>query len=117
MGRSTEPNVDVHLTASLDAAIWGAELAVGEGRGRIYRVEPTGPLEDDPNLTDQRFPGYPTRSYRTREPLRVVGEIVDWESYSLELLQGTAGPPRRAQAASTASRPLTTEHPRLRAST
>ncbi len=51
-------------------------------------MEPTGPLEDDPNLTDQRFPGYPTRSYRTREPLRVVGEILDWESHSPELLQG-----------------------------
>jgi rifampin ADP-ribosylating transferase len=50
-------------------------------------VEPTGPLEDDPNLTDKRFPGNPTRSYRTREPLRVVGEVLDWEGHSPEVLQ------------------------------
>jgi rifampin ADP-ribosylating transferase len=77
----------LYLTATLDAATWGAELAVGEGRGRIYHVEPTGPFEDDPNLTDKRFPGNPTRSYRTREPLRVVGEILDWEPHSPEVLQ------------------------------
>jgi hypothetical protein len=77
----------IYLTATLDAAIWGAELAVGEGSGRIYRVEPTGPFEDDPNLTDKKFPGNPTRSYRTREPLRVVGEILDWEPHPPELLQ------------------------------
>jgi len=59
----------IYLTATLDAATWGAELAVGDGPGRIYRVEPTGPFEDDPNLTDKRFPGNPTKSYRTREPL------------------------------------------------
>lgn len=63
----------VYLTATLDAAIWGAELAAGDGRGRIYIVEPTGPIVDDPNLTDKRFPGNPTRSYRSREPLRVTG--------------------------------------------
>jgi rifampin ADP-ribosylating transferase len=77
----------VYLTATLDAAIWGAELSIGEGRGRIYRVEPTGPIEDDPNLTDQKFPGNPTRSYRTRQPLRVVGEVLDWEGHSPEVLQ------------------------------
>lgn len=77
----------VYLTATLDAAIWGAELAVGEGPGRIYRVEPTGPIENDPNLTDQKFPGNPTRSYRTRQPLRVVGEVLDWEGHSPGLLQ------------------------------
>ncbi|MFP5345630.1 MAG: NAD(+)--rifampin ADP-ribosyltransferase [Actinomycetes bacterium] len=77
----------VYLTATLDAAIWGAELAVGEGRGRIYRVEPTGPLENDPNLTDKRFPGNPTRSYRTRHSLRVVGEVTDWEGHSPDVLQ------------------------------
>ena len=54
----------VYLTATVDAAIWGAELAIGEGPGRIYIVEPTGPIEDDPNLTDKKFPGNPTRSYR-----------------------------------------------------
>jgi hypothetical protein len=78
----------VYLTATLDAAAWGAELAVGEGPGRIYRVEPMGPLEDDPNLTDMRFPGNPTRSYRTRQPLRVAGEVLDWEGHSPEVLQG-----------------------------
>jgi rifampin ADP-ribosylating transferase len=77
----------VYLTATLDAATWGAELAVGEGRGRIYRVEPTGPFEDDPNLTDQRFPGNPTRSYRTRHGLRIVGEVEDWEGHPPEVLQ------------------------------
>jgi hypothetical protein len=77
----------VYLTATLDAATWGAELAVGEGPGRIYRVEPTGPFEDEPNLTDKRFPGNPTRSYRTREPLRVVCEVLDWEPHSPEVLQ------------------------------
>lgn len=77
----------VYLTATLDAAVWGAELAVGEGPGRIYRVEPTGTIEDDPNLTDKKFPGNPTRSYRTRQPLRVVGEVLDWEGHSPEVLQ------------------------------
>ena len=77
----------VYLTATLDAATWGAELAVGEGPGRIYRVEPTGPIEDDPNLTDKKFPGNPTRSYRTRHPLRVVGEILDWAPHPPEVLQ------------------------------
>ena len=77
----------VYLTATLDAAIWGAELAVGQGRGSIYRVEPTGPYEDDPNLTDKKFPGNPTRSYRTQHPLRVVGEVLDWEGHSPEALQ------------------------------
>ncbi len=67
--------------------MWGAELAVGEGRGRIYRVEPTGPLEDDPNLTDQRFAGNPTRSYRTRDAVRVVGEVEEWEGHPPEVLQ------------------------------
>ena len=77
----------VYLTATLDAATWGAELAVGEGRGRIYIVEPTGKLEDDPNVTDKRFPGNPTRSYRTREPVRSVGELADWVGHSPEQLQ------------------------------
>ncbi len=76
----------VYLTATMDAAVWGAELAAGEGRGRIYTVEPTGIIENDPNLTDKKFPGNPTRSYRTREPLRVVGEVKDWEGHSPEVL-------------------------------
>jgi len=77
----------VYLTATLDAATWGAELAVGNGRGRIYIVEPTGALEDDPNLTDKKFPGNPTRSFRTRAPIRVVGEIADWTGHAPEQVQ------------------------------
>lgn len=77
----------VYLTATLDAATWGAELAQGEGRGRIYIVEPTGPIEDDPNLTDKKFPGNPTRSYRTREPLLVTGEVTGWQGHAPEQLQ------------------------------
>ena len=77
----------VYLTATLDAAVWGAELAVGEGRGRIYVVEPTGAIEDDPNLTNKRFPGNPTESYRTRDPLRVVGEVDDWTGHDPETLK------------------------------
>lgn len=76
-----------YLSATLDAAIWGAELATGDLPGRIYQVEPTGTLEDDPNLTDQRFEGNPTRSYRTRDPVRVVTEIAGWEPHPPETLQ------------------------------
>jgi len=77
----------IYFTATIDAATWGAELAVGEGPGRIYRVEPTGPFENDPNLTDQRFPGNPTRSYRTRQPLRVIEEMTDWQPHAPEVVQ------------------------------
>jgi hypothetical protein len=70
----------------LNAAIWGAELAVGDGPGRIYIVEPTGPFEDDPNLTDKKFPENPTMSYRTRYPLRVSGEVTEWQGHSPEEL-------------------------------
>jgi hypothetical protein len=77
----------VYLTATLDAAVWGAELALGEGPGRIYIVEPTGTIEDDPNLTDKKFPGNPTMSYRSRNPLRVIGEVTDWQGHSSEQLQ------------------------------
>ncbi len=77
----------VYMAGTLDAATWGAELAQGDGRGRIYIVEPTGAFEDDPNLTDKKFPGNPTRSYRCRDPLRVVGEIVDWVGHSPQELQ------------------------------
>ena len=77
----------VYLSATLDAAIWGAELAVGEGRGRVYVVEPTGPIEDDPNLTDKRFPGNPTKSYRSAHPFRVVGEVFAWEGHPPDRLQ------------------------------
>lgn len=77
----------VYVTETLDAAAWGAELAVGEGPGRIYVVEPTGDLEDDPNVTDRRYPGNPTRSYRTREPVRVIGELQGWTGHSPEQQQ------------------------------
>lgn len=77
----------VYLSATLEAATWGAELAVGAGRGRIYTVEPTGPIEDDPNLTDKRFPGNPTKSYRSRDPFRVVGEVAEWTGHSDEQLR------------------------------
>ena len=75
------------MDGELDAAIWGAELAVGDEPGRIYIVEPTGTFENDPNLTDKKFPGNPTRSYRTKSPLRVVGEVLDWDGHAPEVLQ------------------------------
>lgn len=77
----------VYLTATLDAAIWGAELAIGNEKERIYQVEPTGMIEDDPNLTDKKFPGNPTRSYRSRQPLKVVAEVLEWQGHAPELLQ------------------------------
>jgi len=77
----------VYFTATLDAAVWGAELAAGPGRGRIYLVEPEGVFEDDPNVTDKRFPGNPTQSFRSREPLLVVGELADWVGHTPEKLQ------------------------------
>jgi rifampin ADP-ribosylating transferase len=77
----------VYLSATLDAASWGAELALGEGPGRIYVVEPTGPIEDDPNLTDKKYPGNPTKSYRSRDPLRIIGELTDWQGHSAETLK------------------------------
>lgn len=77
----------VYFTATLDAATWAAELAAGEGCGRIYIVEPSGAFEDDPNGTDKRFLGNPTQSCRTHKPLRVLGELVDWVGHSPERLQ------------------------------
>ncbi len=77
----------VYVTETLDAATWGAELAAGEGRGRIYVVEPLGTLEDDPNVTDKKYEGNPTRSYRTNRPVRVVGEVRDWTGHSADRLQ------------------------------
>jgi rifampin ADP-ribosylating transferase len=76
-----------YFSATLEAAIWGAELAQGEGRERIYIVEPSGAFVDDPNLTDQKFPGNPTRSYRSQAPLRVLGEVPEWQGHSPEQLQ------------------------------
>lgn len=74
----------IYFAGTLDAAAWGAELARGEARERIYVVEATGPYEDDPNVTDKKFPGNPTRSYRSREHLVVVGEVVGWTGHSAE---------------------------------
>lgn len=64
----------------------GAELASGDAPGRVYLVEALGPLEDDPNVTDTKYPGNPTRSYRTREPVRIIGEVVDWVGHTPEQL-------------------------------
>lgn len=77
----------IYLTATLDAAIWGAELALGDGHERIYLVEPTGPIEDDPNLTDQKFPGNPTKSYRSKHPFKVVGEVTVWQGHAPEQIE------------------------------
>lgn len=76
----------VYVTYTVDAAVWGAELATGDGPGRIYIVEALGHLEDDPNVTDKRLPGNPTRSFRTREPVRIVGELTDWIGHTPEQL-------------------------------
>ncbi len=70
-----------YFSATMDAAIWGAELAKGDGRERIYVVEPTGAIEDDPNLTDKKFPGNPTMSYRSRDPLRIIAEVTSWQGH------------------------------------
>jgi len=77
----------IFLSATLDAAVWGAELAAGDGRERIYLVEPTGALEDDPDLTDKKFPGNPTKSYRSTAPFRVVGEVTVWQGHAAEQVQ------------------------------
>jgi len=77
----------IYLSATLEAAIWGAELAFGEEAERIYIVEPTGPIEDDPNLTDKKFPGNPTKSYRSLYPFKIIGEIKEWESHAPEQLK------------------------------
>ena len=72
----------IYFTATLDAATWGAELAAGDGPGRIYVVEPTAGFEDDPNVTDKRYPGNPTQSFRSRAPIRIVGEVLDWVGHA-----------------------------------
>ncbi|MCV7316304.1 NAD(+)--rifampin ADP-ribosyltransferase [Mycolicibacillus parakoreensis] len=72
----------VYITRTLDAAVWGAELALGAGPGRVYLVAPQGIVEDDPNVTDAKYPGNPTLSYRTRQPVAVIGEVTDWVGHS-----------------------------------
>lgn len=89
----------VYFSATLDAAIWGAELAAGSAPPRIYVVEPTGPIENDPNLTDKKFPGNPTLSYRSRDPLRVIGEVGRWQGHAPERLQEMLDNVARARAA------------------
>ncbi len=81
---------NVYFTSVLETAVWGAELATALAgmaeRGRVYVVEPVGPFEDDPNVTDKKLPGNPTRSYRSTDPIRVVGEVDDWPRLSPEAL-------------------------------
>jgi rifampin ADP-ribosylating transferase len=81
----------VYFSALVETAVWGAELATAlagdEGRGHVYVVEPLGPFEDDPNVTDKRLPGNPTQSYRTRSPMRVAGEVPDWQGHDPDVLQ------------------------------
>lgn len=81
----------IYITASEQGAPLAAELARGDGPGRVYRVEPLGPIEDDPNVTDKRFPGNPTRSYRTTEPLRVLEEVTGWEPPAPEIVAHIRG--------------------------
>ena len=81
----------IYLTATLDAAVWGAELAVGDGPERLYLVEPIGAVEDDPNLTDKKFPGNPTKSYRSKYPFKVVGEITVWQGHPPEQIKAMKG--------------------------
>lgn len=82
----------VYFASRLETAVWGAELSVAlageEGRGHVYVVEPSGPFEDDPNVTDKKFPGNPTRSFRTPHALRVLGEVADWEGHAPEVIAG-----------------------------
>ncbi len=74
----------VYASSNLNVAIWGAELAVGDGPGRIYVVEPLGSIENDPNLTDKKFPGNPTNSFRAREGFKVVAEVKNWQGHPPE---------------------------------
>ena len=83
---------NIYFSALVETAAWGAELATAlakiDERGRVYVVEPLGPFEDDPNVTNKKFPGNPTQSYRTRRPLRVLEEVADWPGHDPEVVQG-----------------------------
>ena len=92
----------IYFTATLDAAKWGAELAVGDGQERIYIVEPLGDFENDPNLTDKRFPGNPTRSYRSKQALKVIAELKTWERHPDATIQQMRNHLAAMQAAGTA---------------
>ncbi|MEK4274454.1 NAD(+)--rifampin ADP-ribosyltransferase [Paenibacillus sp. FSL R7-0026] len=74
----------IYFTATLNAAKWGAELARSNAKERIYIVEPLGDFESDPNVTDKKFPGNPTRSYRSKSPLKIIAELASWERHSEE---------------------------------
>lgn len=86
-GERTRTANHVYFARTLDAATWGAELAAGDGPGRIYVVEPTGPIEDDPNLTNRKFRGNPTKSFRSRFPVRVTDEVTDWRGHASEVIK------------------------------
>jgi len=77
----------IYFTALSKGAGLAAEIARGSGRPRVYMVEPTGEFENDPNVTDKKFPGNPTRSYRSRHPLKIVGEVQTWEKFDAEFVQ------------------------------
>lgn len=77
----------VYFSATMEAAVWGAELAQGDMLGRIYIIEPTGDFEDDPNLTDKKFKGNPTKSYRSKYPLRVIDEVLHWQGHTEDMLE------------------------------
>jgi rifampin ADP-ribosylating transferase len=98
-----KPSSWVYFTATLDAAIWGAELAAGAGRQRIYIVEPLGAMVDDPNLTDKKFPGNPTRSYRTQAGLRITGEVEHWQGHAPERVEAMKENLRRLKEAGVAT--------------
>jgi rifampin ADP-ribosylating transferase len=76
----------IYFTAQRDGAGLAAELAAGDAEPRVYEVEPTGAFENDPNVTDKKFPGNPTRSYRSTEPIRVIREVLDWTRLTPEAL-------------------------------
>ena len=94
--RPDRPLAHVYFTTRPETAVWGAELAAalaphdgdGTATARVYEVEPLGAFEDDPNVTDKKFPGNPTRSYRSRDPLRVLREVTDWTPHTPEEIQG-----------------------------
>ena len=106
--RPDRPLAHVYFTTRAETAAWGAELAAalapgcagaGPAVARVYEVEPLGPFEDDPNVTDKRFPGNPTRSYRSRDPLRVIDEVTDWVRHSPEELEEMLASLARLRAA------------------
>ncbi|HPJ00095.1 MAG TPA: NAD(+)--rifampin ADP-ribosyltransferase [Enterococcus sp.] len=92
----------MYFTATLETAKWSAELATGSGKERIYLVEPLGEFENDPNLTDKRFPGNPTRSYRSKEPLKIIGELATWERHTDEMIAQAKAHLKQIQADGTA---------------